>query len=508
MEGLVEQLELLPELLSAHLSLTLLALFVATAVSVPLGIASTRIPTLERFAVGTASVIQTVPGLAMLAMMVPLLAALGASGIGYLPAIIGLTLYCIFPILMGTITGLKEVDPAMIEAARGVGMTDRQRLKMVELPLALPVVVSGLRTSTVWCVGMATLSTPVGAPSLGNYIFGGLQMRNYTAVLVGCIAAALLAQFLDLLVRSVEVGLRKRRKNLVRFGVGGVAGLYVFAIGLALSSLVVGGGTPPVRVGAKAFTEQYVLAEVLSQHITADTGRDTELVGSLGSTVAFDALAEGEIDLYVDYSGTIWATILDEGEVPEDRAMVLREVGRRLEEEHGVVLVAALGFENAYGFAMRESAAAEDEIEKISDLGVLALTMSIGGDFEFFERAEWDSVVETYGLEFAERRVMDPSLMYEAVANESVDVISAYTTDGRIDAYDLRVLEDDRGAIPPYDAIVLASGRLAREEPEVIEAIRALEGAIDADTMRALNRQVDEDGRTARAVAEEFLAGR
>jgi osmoprotectant transport system permease protein len=504
-EQIAEQLDQLPELLSAHLSLTLLALFVSTVVSVPLGIASTRIPTLERIAVGTASVIQTVPGLAMLAMMVPILSALGANGIGYLPAIIGLTLYCIFPILMGTITGLKEVDPAMIEAARGVGMTDRQRLSMVELPLALPVIVSGLRTSTVWCVGMATLSTPVGAPSLGNYIFGGLQMRNYAAVLVGCVAAALLAQALDLLVRSVEVGLRNRRPRATRFGLVGIGALYGVAIALLLGTLVDSAGPNPVRVGAKAFTEQYVLAEILAQHIEAETTRPTQTVASLGSTVAFDALKQGEIDLYVDYSGTIWATVLDGAEVPGDRAEVLAEVGRRLEAEHGVVLVTALGFENAYCLAMRDVSAEELMVRHISDLGVVALSMSIGADFEFFERSEWRGIVETYGLEFAEQRVMDPSLMYEAIANESVDVIAAYTTDGRIDAFDLRILEDDRSAIPPYDAIVLASERLAREEPEVIAAIEGLEGAIDDDAMRALNREVDDEGKTARSVAEGFL---
>ncbi len=507
MDGLLEQLDQLPELLSAHLGLSLLSLLVATVISVPLGIASTRIPTLEKIAVGTASVIQTVPGLAMLAIMVPLLAFLGASGIGYTPAIIGLTLYCIFPILMGTITGVKEVDPAMVEAARGVGMTDRQRLRMVELPLALPVIVSGLRTSTVWCVGMATLSTPVGAPSLGNYIFGGLQMRNYTAVLVGCVAAALLAQLLDLLVRSVEVGLRQRHATLVRLGAGGIAALYLFAFVSSVGSVVSMGGDQPIRIGAKTFTEQYVLAEILAQHVSAETDRPTETVASLGSTVAFDALRQGEIDVYVDYSGTIWATVLGEDEVPADREAMLREVGERLESEYGVVLVAALGFENAYCLAMKESAAEADGVSRISDLGVLALAMSIGGDFEFFERPEWQSIEESYDLAFAEQRVMDPSLMYEAIENESVDVISAYSTDGRIDAYGLRVLEDDRHAIPPYDAIVLASERLAREEPEVIAALRGLEGAIDNQAMRALNRAVDERGETARAVAEEFLAG-
>ena len=166
-----EQLALLPGYLTAHIQLTLLALLLSASISLPLGVAVTRSPWLERPALGVAGLIQTVPSLALLAVMVPLLAGLDLPSIGFLPAIIGLTLYGILPMLRNTVTGIAGVDAAVKQAAQGVGMTPWQQLTRVELPLAMPVIVAGVRTATVWIVGIATLSTPVGATSLGNYIF-------------------------------------------------------------------------------------------------------------------------------------------------------------------------------------------------------------------------------------------------------------------------------------------------------------------------------------------------
>ena len=209
---LAEQLALLPEYLSAHVRLTLAALGAGILLAVPAGILASRRPRLEATVLAAAGVIQTLPALALLAAMVPLLSALGLPGIGTLPALLALVLYSLLPILSNTVTGLRGVDAAVIEAARGLGMTPGQRLRQVELPLALPVIVAGIRTATVWTVGMATLSTPVGAPSLGNYIFGGLQTRNAAAILTGCVAAAVLALVLDGLVRAIAVGLAARSR--------------------------------------------------------------------------------------------------------------------------------------------------------------------------------------------------------------------------------------------------------------------------------------------------------
>ena len=244
---------------------------------------------------------------------------------------------------------------------------------------------------------------------------------------------------------------------------------------------------------------------MLAQQITARTGLPTSAVQSLGSTVAFDALRTGDLDLYVDYSGTIWATIMERSDLPPERGRVLDEVTRFLRDEHGITVVGALGFENTYALGMRADQARELGIASIGDLARHAEGLEIGGDYEFFQRTEWKALENAYALPFRRQRTMDPALMYQAVAEGEVDVISAYSTDGRIAVYDLLLLEDDRGVIPPYDAIVLASQELAEEHPEVLGALRPLIGAIDADAMQRMNLAVDREGASAGAVARRFL---
>jgi osmoprotectant transport system permease protein len=458
---------------------------------------------LDQPVLGTASVIQTIPSLALLAIMVPALAALGVQSIGFLPAVIGLRLYSVLPILRNTVTGLASVDPALVEAARGVGMTPMQRLRLVELPLAMPIILAGIRTSTVLTVGVATLSTPVGAPSLGNYIFSGLQTRNLTAVLVGCVAAAVLAQVLDGLVRGLGAAFARRKRGWAAVVLTTIGLLYTYT-GVSLVQDLGARDAGQVVVGAKTFTEQYILAEILAGQIAETTGAETKVVSSLGSTVAFDALRAEEIDVYVDYSGTIWATIMQREAVPS-RDAVLGEVTRFLRDEHGIEMAGALGFENAYALAMRRPQAEEFGVRSIEDLTAFARRLVIGGDYEFFGRPEWIAIRDIYGLTFESQRTMDSSLMYQAVASEQVDVISAFSTDGRIAALDLVVLEDELGAIPPYDALVLAGPRLVRERPDVVAALRQITGTIDADRMRRMNLAVDQDGAGLAAVAESFL---
>lgn len=509
-----EQLALLPGFLNAHLQLALPALAVAALVSVPLGIWVTRRRGLEAGVLGTASVIQTIPSLALLAIMVPVIAGLGAltqaafgvelRGIGYAPACVALCLYGVLPILRNTVAGIDGVDPALREAARAVGMTPGQRLRRVELPLAMPVIVAGVRTATVWVVGTATLSTPVGATSLGNFIFSGLQTRNFTAVLVGCVAAALLALALDQLIGALETGTRERLHARAGLAAAALAALLLWSVG-SLAWERATSGARPVRIGSKAFTEQYVLSELVSQRIASATGAATTAVQSLGSTVAFDALRSGDLDVYVDYSGTIWATIMGHSTLPPLREDVLKLVTEYLLREHGITVVGALGFENTYALGMRADRARALGVASIGQLASHSAQLEIGGDYEFFQRTEWAALVSAYGLVFARQRSMDPALMYQAVAAGEVDVISAFSTDGRIAAYDLTLLEDELGIIPPYDAILLASADFVAERPEARAALEPLVGAIDADRMRRMNLAVDRDGRSPAAVASEFL---
>ncbi len=500
-----EELALLPEYLAGHLQLSLLALAICTGLGIPLGVAATRVPWLERVVLGAAALVQTIPSLALLAAMVPVLAALSLPSIGFLPAIVALTLYGALPVLRNTVTGVRAVPAALCEAARGVGMTDRQMLVRVELPLAAPVIVAGVRTATVWIVGIATLSTPVGSPSLGNFIFSGLQTRNFTAVGVGCVAAAGLALALDGIVRLAEGGVRAGRRVRLAASAVLLGALAASAIAPAAGAGPAGGRDRPVVIGAKTFTESYILAEILAATVEHEAHLPVRVAQSLGSTVAFDALRAGDIDAYVDYSGTIWATVLGKTGRPPDRRTVLATVTRELRRRHRIAVAASLGFENAYALAMRTRDAEREGIRRISELARIAPGLSIGADYEFLSRPEWHALEDTYGLRFGTKRSMDPALMYQAAGQGTVDVISAFSTDGRIESFHLRVLEDDRGAIPPYDAIVLAGPRLPAAARA---ALRKLDGTVDAAVMRRMNADVDDRGLRPREVARRFLSRR
>lgn len=493
-EALAEQLALLPDYLSQHLLLSVTALGIGIGISLPLAIVVTRLRALQGPVLMVASAIQTIPSLALLALMVPLLRA-----IGFVPAAIALIMYSMLPVVRNTVTGIQEVDPDLIEAGRGLGMTNNQLLMKVQLPLAMPVIIAGIRTATVWVVGIATLSTPVGATSLGNYIFSGLQTQNYTAVLVGCVAAAALALILDGLIRVMEVAASRRSRALVATGV--LATVAVLGVGLSpLWSGAANEARPRAIIGAKTFTEQYILGDLIADRLEA-AGFRTEKIESLGSTVVFDALVAGRIDCYVDYSGTIWANHMKREDNP-GRAAVLEGVKDWLAKEHGVEHTVRLGFDNTYALAMRREHAESLDIRTIGDLVAYAPDFKLGGDYEFFGRPEWAELKARYGLEFSGFVTMDSTLMYSAVATNDVDVITAFSTDGRIPGFDLRLLEDTKGAFPPYDAIILiaadASGRVA----EIARALEPLDGTIDGEAMRRANKHVDVDKGTVAEAAD------
>ena len=500
-DALAEQLALLPEYLGRHLLLSLTALAAGITISALLTYVAIRRSGTQAPMLAIAGALQTIPGLALLALMVPLL-----SRIGFVPAVVALTLYSVLPVLRNAVTGIQNVDASLIEAGRGLGMTDNQLLVRLQLPLALPVIVAGVRTAAVWVVGMATLSTPVGATSLGNYIFSGLQTQNYTAVVLGCAAAATLALALDRLIRALETGLLRRDTKAV-VTMATMTGVLLFA---GLAPLVFSDadtrGRASIVIGAKTFTEQYILAELIANELQS-AGLSARTLPGLGSTVAFDALAAGRIDAYVDYTGTIWANYMGRTDNP-GRAAMLDGVTRWLREEHGIEVAASPGFENAYAIAVSATTAQARNLRSIADLSTIAPDLRFGSDYEFLGRPEWRALADSYQLEFADLVSMDSTLMYAAVASGEVDVITAFSTDGRIAAFDLQLLDDPRDALPAYDAVLLTRAGLREDQPAAFTTLSALHERIDIDAMRTANRAVDLDGSSiteaARMLATEI----
>ena len=413
-----DQLILLPNYLGHHLLLSLSALLAGIVVCLPLAILVTRVRSLQWPVLSFASVAQTIPGIALLALMVPLL-----GRIGFLPAFIALILYSMLPILRNTVTGIMGLAPEIIEAALGLGMTSGQRLIRVEIPLASPVIIAGIRTATVWVVGTATLSTPVGATSLGNYIFSGLQTQNSAAVFVGCVAAASLAIVLDQLIHLAELAIQRRSRVL-----GWVTGFgLVSIVMIALMPLVPitrsARESMPVVLGAASFTEQYILAEAFSQRLSQD-GLTVSSRPGMGSAILFKALINGHIDCYVTYTGTVWTNFMKREDIPS-RKVILEQMTDWLQRNYQVQTLGALGFENTYALAMLKTKAEASRITSIENLSLYASQLSMGSDYEFFARPEWKMLKKSYRLDFREERTFDPTLMYLAVQAGVVDVISA-----------------------------------------------------------------------------------
>jgi osmoprotectant transport system permease protein len=502
-----EALAHLPDYLGNHVRVSVAALALGLAVSLPLAIAARNRRVMRGTLLSLASIVQTVPGLALLALFYPLLLALAAltlswfgfgfSAFGFLPAVLALALYSMLPVLRNTITGLDGVEPAILEAAQGVGMTPRQSLFMVELPLALPVMMAGIRTAAVWVIGTATLSTPIGQTSLGNYIFAGLQTQNWVFVLFGCLAAATLALAVDQLLALVENGLRQRNRLRAILGGAGIAALVAVTLVPSMAR-----SPSSYIVGAKTFTEQYVLSALIAQRLRAAGFSATSREG-LGSNVIFEALKSNDIDAYVDYSGTLWVNQFHHTDI-KPRDELLGELKAMLAGQD-ITLLGELGFANAYALVMPKKRAEVLGIHSIADLAAHAPTMSLAADYEFFSRPEWASLQKAYGLSFRAQRQMQPDFMYAAAASGEVDVIAGYTSDGLIAKYDLVVLDDSRHAIPPYDAIVLLSPKRANDQVLQV-ALKPLLGKIDISDMREANlRAAGGDGASSPDAVARWL---
>jgi osmoprotectant transport system permease protein len=361
---------------------------------------------------------------------------------------------------------------------------------------------AGVRTAAVWTIGAATLSTPVGQTSLGNYIFSGLQTENWVFVLFGCVAAAALALLADQLLGLIEAGAEKRDPRRILIGLA----LLILGAGAALAPTVTAAlqGPRTYIVGAKNFSEQFILASLIGDELEREGAR-VERKDGLGSAVIFRALASSDIDVYVDYSGTLWTNVMGRKDTPP-REQMLAELGRFLKDRYGVTLVGPLGFENAYALTMRPDRSSALGVRSISDLAAQAPQLTLGGDLEFLSRPEWAALKSGYGLSFKTTKSFNPTFMYRALDDGEADVISAFSSDGRIAAQHLVVLSDPRHAIPSYDAVLLISPKRAQDQ-RLRAALAPLVGKIAVERMRQANFMVDRDvDKTSPEAAARWLS--
>ncbi len=498
-----------------HIKLTCIAVVFSILVGVPLGILISYIKKLSKPVLGVANIIQAIPSLALLGLSIPLL------GIGSLPAIVMVVIYSLLPIIKNTYTGLENIDPLTLEAAKGIGLTKTQRLFRVQLPLALPVIMAGVRISAVTAVGLMTMAAYIGAGGLGYLIFSGIRTVSNAQILAGAIPASLLALFVDWIIGMIEklvtpISLQKdyngnieqikKSRKVKKIILGTFAVIIVALISFNIISGIAENNKEKVVVASKDYTEQEVLMHLYSDVIEDKTGIEVERKQDLGgSQVVLEATQKGEVDMYVDYTGTQYMSILKH-DTNTDMDEVYETCKKEMKEKYGLITLGQSEYNNTYALAMKQETADKYNLNKVSDLVSCASEFKVGTTHEFLNRKDgYNALCEYYGLNFKSVSGLDSSTRYHALENDEVQIIDAFMTDGLLKKFQLKVLEDDKNFFPPYHAVPTIREEVLKKHPEIEKACEELNPLLTEEVMQELNYEVDELGKSPREAAHEWL---
>jgi osmoprotectant transport system permease protein len=482
------------------LSLTLRGLGLALLVGLPVGIALTRLPRIAAPVTAFLAVVQTLPSIVLLALLLPLL------GIGQQPALFAAVVYSLFPIVMNTYVGITQVSPAVRDAARGMGMTGPQVLWHVELPLAFPVILAGVRTGAVYASAMIVIGAYIGAGGLGDYIFTGMSRADYGLIFLGALPVLLLTLALFWGMGGVAALARKNSAAGMVLGGGLIVLLSLYAA-YGLAERAFAPRRADIVIGAKDFTEGQILAEVLKQTLEAHTDLRVEVVSNLGTNVILKALKNGDIDLYPEYTGNLLTSkeALDLP-VPADKSTITPLVRQEMLRRHDLVLLEPFGLNNTYAPSVTVPTSQRYKLQKLSDLQRTPQLRTVV-DLSFLTRPDgWVGLVRKYDLHFQKPpRQVSPDLLYRALEQDEADLVVGFATDWQIQALNLVVLEDDRSYFPNYHGAPLVRDAVLKKYPEVGRALNRLGGKIDDQAMRQLNYEVAVKRRSEAEVVHEFL---
>ncbi|WP_147802233.1 ABC transporter permease/substrate-binding protein [Alkalicoccus halolimnae] len=496
-----ERSDLITTALWQHVEMSLISLLIAVFIAVPVGVFLAMNQKGAEPVIGTTAVVQTIPSLALLGFLIPFV------GIGTLPAIIALSAYALMPILRNTYTGVKGVDPALTEAGRSMGMTYKQLLMKVQLPLAMPMIMAGIRTGMVLIVGTATLAALVGAGGLGDLIMTGLNRSNNYYILLGAIPAALLALFFDAVLRITE---KKSSGSSIApiFIVVGAAILLV-AAPPAMQALNVADEEPEeIIIAGKIGAEPEIVINMYKLLIEEETNYEVTLEPGLGTTdIVFQATLNEDIDGYFEFTGTAITTLLDEEPVSNDEREAYEQAREGMLEEYDLAFLEPMAYQNTYALAVTEETEEATGVETISDLRDYEDELTAAFTFEFADRQTdgYPALQEGYGLDINNVQTMDPGLRSEALVAGDVDVIDAYSTDSYMIRYNLTALEDDENVFPPFNGAPLFREDVLLDYPEIEPILNQLGDRISEDEMMEMNYEVDENDANAEDVARNYL---
>ena len=482
-----------------HILISLLAISIASVLGIILGIIISEYRKFSGLILGTVNILYTIPSIALLGFFITI------TGVGNTTALIALIIYALLPIIRSTYTGIININPLIIEASEGMGSTKLQQLFKIKLPLALPVLMSGIRNMVTMTIALAGIASFVGAGGLGVAIYRGITTNNSAMTFLGSLLIALLALIFDFILGIMEKRLtnHKRTKYKVNFKLI-ILGLFIIIFGVYFSLNSKKDKT--INIATKPMTEGYILGQMLTELIEQDTDLKVNMTTGVGGGTSNiqPAMLKGEFDLYPEYTGTSWEAVLKkEGSYDESK---FDELQKEYKEKYNLEYVNLYGFNNTYGLAVNKDIAEKYNLKTYSDLAAVSNNLIFGAEYDFFEREDgYKELQKVYNVDFKKKIDMDIGLKYQAMKDKKIDVMVIFTTDGQLAISDVVVLEDDKKMYPSYRAGTVVRSEILSKYPELKPVLEKLNNILDDKTMADLNYQVESEGKKPEDVAREYL---
>lgn len=496
---LTEDFKFFLNLTVEHILISLLAISIASILGIILGIIISEYRRFSGLILGTVNILYTIPSIALLGFFITI------TGVGNTTALIALIIYALLPIIRSTYTGIININPLIIEASEGMGSTKLQQLFKIKLPLALPVLMSGIRNMVTMTIALAGIASFVGAGGLGVAIYRGITTNNSVMTFLGSLLIAILALIFDFILGIIEKKLtnHKRTKYKVNFKLI-ILGLFIIIFGAYFSLNSKKDKT--INIATKPMTEGYILGQMLTELIEQDTDLKVNMTTGVGGGTSNiqPAMVKGEFDLYPEYTGTSWEAVLKkEGSYDESK---FDELQKEYKEKYNLEYVNLYGFNNTYGLAVNKDIAEKYNLKTYSDLAKVSNNLIFGAEYDFFEREDgYKELQKVYNVDFKKKIDMDIGLKYQAMKDKKIDVMVIFTTDGQLAISDVVVLEDDKKMYPSYRAGTVVRSEILSKYPELKAVLENLNNILDDKTMADLNYQVESEGKKPEDVAREYL---
>ena len=487
-------------LLIEHIEISLLAIIIAILFGGMMGILISEYEKAAKPALGIINFLYTIPSISMLGFLIPF------SGVGNATAVIALTIYALLPMVRNTHTGLTNVDENILEAAKGMGSTDAQILFKIKLPLAFPVILSGIRNMVTMTIALAGIASFIGAGGLGVAIYRGITTNNTAMTIVGSLLIAILALVFDFLIGFIERRMAKRSKKAQKTNKFLCLTAFILVLAIIFTSVFRGSKQETIHVATKPMTEQYILGEMLDILIEQDTDLNVEITQGVGGGTSNiqPAMEKGEFDIYPEYTGTGWNMVLKKNGIYNEK--LFSKLQSQYKKKYDMQWVGMYGFNNTYGLVVRKEIADKYNIRTYSDLQKASDRLTFGAEYDFFEREDgYDALCKAYNFHFKNTMDMDIGLKYQALNQGKIDAMVIFTTDGQLSVSKATVLKDDKSFYPSYMCGNIVRNEILEKYPEIKTILNRLSGKITDSDMAKMNYEVEEDGKEPRTVARAFL---